>query len=157
MPHSPNYPRCNRCCIKICHKNKGQRERCNWLSSTLTGTHQPFTLAHKTCCKGLRIQIFTRLYIRIFCPKKHSHVHKAVVSCWFPTISSVKGWDFKPSHRFGWRTCCEWLKIQVFTLSMYENQKKRAFRWRCECFFGGMKYVYIEIRFRWLLNQDGEW
>ena len=70
MPHSPNYPRCNRCCVKICNKNKGQRERCNWLSSTLTGTHQSFTLACKTCCEGSRNEVFTRLYIRIFSPEK---------------------------------------------------------------------------------------
>ena len=121
----------------------------------VTGTHLPFTLAHKTCLEGLKIQVFTRLYIRIFlpekaftrshsvrfllisncfkceglvfkaftplscegsavkgwetkyshayicgifCPKKHSPVHKAVVSYWVPTVSSVKGWDFKHSH-----------------------------------------------------------
>ena len=70
MPHSPNYPRCNRCCVKICNKNKGQRERCNGFSSTLTGTHQSFTLACKTCCEGSRNEVFTRLYIRIFSSEK---------------------------------------------------------------------------------------
>ena len=44
MPHSPNYPRCNRCCVKSCNKNKGLCERCNGFSSTL---HQPFTPPHQ--------------------------------------------------------------------------------------------------------------